>query len=319
MPAPGQALPDYADNGTGFPVFRGPYLQKDARLAAFLFHADMERLTALCQQRLNVSGAFPYRYVPVTSSVMLVYADMLVSSRDARDAQAGRIPETEASFWVLTAAMKKTRGGSVSVPHHLAWFLPSLLVDEGSAIATGREVYGFPKLAAQFQKPDEIQRPAFSADVLGFKAFGPQAVAQRERLLTFNAPSVAGPPPASDLDSIKGRMASELSRNMRAGLGSGPLEWATRFLNDRIPLVFLKQFRDAQDTRKACYQRLVEAPLQLEAFYEGGLLPGGYSLHLAHLDSHPLAQELGLQEAGQLSTLGAWMRVDFTLGNGIEV
>ena len=38
------APPDYADNGTGFPVFRGSYLQKDAHCAAFLFNADMERL-----------------------------------------------------------------------------------------------------------------------------------------------------------------------------------------------------------------------------------------------------------------------------------
>jgi hypothetical protein len=310
-------LPDYADDGTGFPVFRGPYLQQDARLAVFLFNADMGRLAALCQQRLNVSSAFAYQYVPLTSSLMLVYADMLVSSRDERDAQAGLIPETEASFWVLTAAMKKTRGGAV--PHHLAWFLPYLLVDEGSAIATGREVYGFPKLAAQFQKPDEIQRPAFRADVLGIKVFGAQAVAQRERLLTLSAPSAPGPAPASDLDSIKQRLAGELSRNMRAGLGSAPLEWAARFINDRIPLVFLKQFRDAQDTRKACYQKLVEAPLKVEAFYEGGLLPGGYSLQLAGLASHPLAQTLGLQAAGQTSTLGAWMRVDFALGNGVEI
>ena len=308
--------PDYADPGTGFPVLRGPYLQTDARLALFLFQADLRRLTALCQQRLNVSSDFAYQYMPVSSSLMLVYADMLVSSRDARDAQAGRIPETEASFWVLTAAMKKTRAGPV--PNHLAWFLPYLLVDEGSAIATGREVYGFPKLAARFEKPEAIQRPAFGADVLGFQAFGAQAVAQRERLLTLEAPSAPGPAPARDLASLKRHFADELSREMRVGVGGAPLEWAARFLNEHIPLVFLKQFRDAQDPRKACYQRLVEAPLQLETFYEGGLLPGGYRLHLAALDSHPLWHSLGLA-AGQSARLGAWMQVDFALGNGVEL
>ena len=310
-------LPNYADHGAGFPVFRGPYLQKGARLAAFTFHADTERLTALCDQTLNASSSFAYKYVPVSSSLMLVFADMLVSSRDARDAQVGLIPETEVSFWVLTVAMKKMRGGYI--PHHLAWYLPYLLVDESNAIATGREVFGFNKLAAQFQKPEKIQRPEFTAEVLGFKEFGPDKIAQREPLLVLSAPSAIDPSRSSDLDSIKNKLAEELFRNMRTGLGDGLIEFAARFINEYVPLVFLKQFRDAQNTHKACYQRLIEAPLKVETFYEGGLFPEAYTLRVAEVASHPLAQSLGLKEADQKSTLGAWMRVDFVLGNGVEV
>src|SRR6185503_19204519 len=256
--APNDTLPDYADNGLGFPVFRGPYLQKDARLAAFFFNADSESLTALCDRSLNVSESFTYKYVPLTSSVMLVFADMLVSSRDERDVQVGLIPETEVSFWVLTVAMQKTESGLV--PHHLAWFLPYLLVDEGNAIATGREVFGFNKLAAQFQKPAQIQKPVFTADVLGFKQFGADSIAQRERLLELSTSSAADLTGASDLDSIKNIMGAELFKYVRTNLGGGLVEFAARFINDHIPLVFLKQFRDAQNTQKACYQKLIEAP-----------------------------------------------------------
>ncbi len=317
VPTPDDTLPDYADNRLGFPVFRGPYLQKDARLAAFFFNADSESLTALCDQSLNVSDSFTYKYVPLTSSVMLVFADMLVSSRDERDKQVGLIPETEVSFWVLTVAMQKTQSGLV--PHHLAWFLPYLLVDEGNAIATGREVFGFNKLAAQFQKPSQIQKPDFAADVLGFKQFGADSVAQKERLLSLSSSSAADITGGSDLDSIKNKMGAELFKNMRSNLGGGLLEFAARFINDHIPLVFLKQFRDAQNTQKACYQRLIEAPLKVETFFEGGILLNSYTLKIASLASHPLAQNLGLNGAEQKSTLGAWMRVDFVLGNGIEV
>ena len=309
--------PDYADNGTGFPVFRGPYLQKDAHCAAFLFNTDTERLTTLCDQTLNVSPAFRYKYVPITSSVMLVFADMLVSSRDERDAQIGLIPETEVSFWVLTVAMQKTRGGYI--PHHLAWFLPYLLVDEANAIATGREVFGFNKLAAHFQKPGRIQKPEFTADVLGFKQFGTDFIAQREGLLELRASSSAEPTRSSDLDSIKNGMAAELFKNMGANLGGGLVEFAARFINDHIPLVFLKQFRDAQNTRKACYQRLIEAPLKVETFFEGGMFLQPYTLNIASLASHPLAQNLGLNGAEHRSTLGVWMQVDFVLENGFEV
>jgi len=315
VPPSDDMLPNYADNGTGFPVFRGPYFQKDARLAAFIFNADTERLTTFCNRRLNVSKSFAYRYLPVTSSLMLVFADMLVSSRDERDRQVGLIPESEVGFWVLTIAMKKTRGGYV--PHHLAWFLPYLFVDEGNAIATGREVYGFNKLAAHFQKPEKIQKPEFRAEVLGFKEFGADAIAQRELLLALSASSSTDLFASSDLETIKNKIADELFKQMRSGLGGGLFEFAARFVNDHIPLVFLKQFRDAQNTHKACYQSLIEAPLKVETFYEGGLFPEAYTLKVADLASHPLAKTLGLAGADQKSTLGAWMRVDFVLENGV--
>ncbi|MBN2119005.1 MAG: hypothetical protein JW730_20725 [Anaerolineales bacterium] len=313
VPTPDETLPDYADNGLGFPVFRGPYLQKDARLAAFLFNADIERLTTLCDRSLNVSESFMYKYVPMTSNIMLVFADMLVSSRDERDSQVGLIPETEVSFWVLTTAMQKTQSGYT--PHHLAWFLPYLLVDEGNAIATGREVFGFNKLAAQFQKPVQIQKPEFTADVLGFKQFGADSIAQKEHMLALSASSSADPTRSSDPETIKREMADKLFGNIRAGL----VEFAARSINDDIPLVFLKQFRDAQHTHKACYQRHIEAPLQVETFHEGGLFPEPYTLSIAALASHPLAQNLGLNETSQTSISGAWMRVDFVLQNGLEV
>ena len=54
-------------------------------------------------------------------------------------------------------------------------------------------------------------------------------------------------------------------------------------------------------------------------FYEGGFFPEPYTLNITALASHPLAQNLGLQGEDQKSTLGAWMRVDFVLGNGVEV
>lgn len=315
-PVPSESLPDYADNGLGFPVFRAPYLQKDARLAAFLFNADAERLTMLCDQMLNVSESFMYKYIPITSSVMLVYADMLISSCDERDAQVGLIPETEVSFWVLTVAMQKTQSGYV--PHHLAWFLPYLLVDEGNAIATGREVFGFNKQLAQFEKPENIQTPKFAASVLGFKQFGADSVAQKEQLLKLQSSSLISPQ-SGDLDFVKNKVTDEILKNMRADLGGGLVEFATRFINDNIPLVFLKQFRDAQNTGKACYQKLIEAPLTVEAFYEGGIFLEPYTLSIASLASHPLGKNLGLQAAEQKSTLGAWMKVDFVLGNGVEV
>lgn len=314
--SPDANAPSYIDGGIGLPVFRGPYLQKDAQLAAFLFTTDLSALTALCDQTLNALEASPFKYVPLMSDVLLVYADMLVSSLEERDAQVGLIPETEVSFWILTVAMQKTSSGYVA--HHLAWFLPYLLVDEGSSIATGREVYGFNKQAAEFNKPQEIQSPQFTTDVLGFIQFNPAAVARKERLLELNSSSAETSQSTwNDWNFAKNTLSNALLTNVRSDLGPNIMEFATRAAIDHIPLAFLKQFRHAANTRIACYQTIVEASLQVKEFYGGGLFVYPHILKINPLDSHPLARKLGLKQE-QASKFGAWLKVDFILSEGNE-
>ena len=293
-PASSDDLPDYADGNLGFPVFRPPYFQKDSQLAAFMFSADIASLTTLCDQTLNSLESSPYKYVPLTSSLLLVYADMLVSSLDERDAQVGFIPETEAGFWILTAAMKKTSTGYV--PDHLAWYLPYLLVDESNSIATGREVYGFNKQAGEFSKPQDITSPEFTADVLGIEKFDPASIAQKKRLLELN--SIAEGSTQSkwkDWSSAKSEFMSGLLGNIRPDLAGGIVEFAAHAVTDHIPLVFLKQFRHSGNGKRACYKAIVEAPLNVKEFYGGGLFSQPYKLTLNHLDSHPFARTLGLK------------------------
>jgi hypothetical protein len=85
--------------------------------------------------------------------------------------------------------------------------------------------------------------------------------------------------------------------------------------------VFLKQFRDATDTHRACYQAIIEAPLQVQIFRQGGFLSGKYVLRVNSLASHPLADLLGLrlENGEQQSQLGLWMKLDFMVGDGVEV
>jgi hypothetical protein len=315
-PALSKDSPNYLDAESGFPVFRGPYLQKDAQLAAFLFPADLAVLTALCHQTLNAVPNSPFEYIPLIPNLLVVYADMLVSSLDERDSRVGLIPETEVGFWLLTIAMQKTASGSV--PHHLAWFLPSLLVDEGNAIATGREVYGFNKQAAAFDKAQDIQSPQFSAEVLGFRRFGPEVVAQKESLLEVSSPAPqTSQSQWTDWETAKRDLARELLPQVRNDLGAGLVAFAAQAALQNIPLVFLKQFRQAANPQKACYQTLVEAPLQLKTFQAGGFFSQPHEMNLRPLESHPLAQKLGIKEH-QISSAGVWLKVDFILGLGTE-
>lgn len=309
-------MPDYIDGGIGLPVFRGPFLQRDVKLAAFLYSADGDALTKLCDQTLNAVSSSQYRYVPLISKVMLVYADMLVSSMDERDSQIGSFPETEVGFWILTIAMQKTPVGDV--PHHLAWFITTLLVDEGNSIATGREVYGFNKQAAGFVKPQDIQSPQFSADVLAIKSFSPTEIAQKEKLLDLSSPNEDRPKVAwSSWNSVQRFFTEEITKNIRPDLGSSIMKFASKAFTKQTRLVFLKQARSASDPRKAESQKILEAPLQIRTFYGGSLLTQPYKLRIFDLNSHPVAQQLGLKSE-QSTSLGAWMKVDFILGLGTE-
>ena len=110
-------------------------------------------------------------------------------------------------------------------------------------------------------------------------------------------------------------------RNVETQASGLLFEAATRLAAERAPLVFLKQFRDATHTDLACYQAVIEAPIKVKQFYEGGLMDGVYSLQVNPLASHPLAKTLGLHihEDQQSATLSAWMKVDFSLEAGREV
>jgi hypothetical protein len=315
--------PAYVDGGFSLPVFRGPHVQQDAQLAAFVFDADMRQLTAVCHQYLNLPTNGHTKYLPLLSKVVVLFADMLVASRDERDAQAGRLPETEVSFWIPTVAMRSI--GGLFVPDHLAWFLPQLFVDESNSIATGREVYGFNKQYAHFEKPASVRQPAFAVDVLGVKHFKPDATAQRERLLdmrrTGDAPIDERPATWQSWDDARTEVLPELIKTVSTDSKNKVIEMATMLVTHQMRLVFLKQFRDVADTRLACYQAIVEAPLTLLRFEQGGSLSGDYVLRINPLDSHPLAQTLGLrlEHDEQRASLGLWMKLDFMLGAGTEI
>lgn len=314
------SLPVYVDDGRGWPVFRGPYSQRDAQLAALLLPADVGALQTLCDTYFNTPADGAVEYVPFGPYVMLVYADMRIQSLDARDCELGGFRETEVGFWVPVRARRRVAG--VGVVDHLAWFLPYIFVDNAYAIATGREVYGFSKTFGRFSRVEQIQKPEFSLDVWGSETGEADETGQLYPLLTVQALAkvVAD---ASGVWSSWDAARSALIHWLFAAW-SPPTGDAASWLHqlERMPLVFLKQFRDAAEADKACYQAIIEAPIALKTFYGGGMVPGEYAVRLHSLASHPLAEVLGLQTdargvARTLSTF--WLHLDFELALGTEV
>ncbi len=313
-------LPPYVDDGCGAPVFRSPYLQRNAQLAAFLLNADIAALQSLCDATLNTPSDNAVTYAPFGPYILLVYADMQIQSLDPRDQKLGWMNETEAGVWVPLTLRKNV--GGIKTPDHAAWLLPYLFVDNPYAIAAGREVYGFNKTWGQFERPGDIQHPEFSLDVWGFDAFGPAAEGKPRRLLETRAlaPDTAGNIPGAwtDWDAARSALIQYLFADWNPEEAGTDAAWVAQL--EAMPLVFLKQFRDAVDSTKACYQAVIEAPLRIETFHGGGRLAGQYGVTLHPLASHPLADTLGLSvdADGMARALAAfWLHVDFVLEAGV--
>jgi uncharacterized protein with NAD-binding domain and iron-sulfur cluster len=322
------SYPDYIDHGLGLPVTRGPYLLKDAKMTTLFLKADYQQLEAVCNKYINDPlGNAPIQYRPLLPYVILAYTDLTIRSLDEEARKVGWLPEIELSFWILTVALK--RDGDLWLPDHLAWYQPYLFVDDADAIATGREVYGFRKVIGQFQPVTDFQSPEFMVETLAFKTFSPETEGKMQWLLkvTRQAEPAQGEPVQWD----SGSAAHQAILRLLAGNETGHVEvdWLEEainlfehFIEPEVPIVLLKQFRDATNPWKACYQAIIETPAKLNAFYKGGLLQAGkYLVSLNDLASHPLAQELGLQmEQGQQEAIpGFWVNIDFTLEDGTEI
>src|SRR5262249_40921499 len=86
-------------------------------------------------------------------------------------------------------------------------------------------------------------------------------------------------------------------------------------LEVKVPLVFLRQFRDARSTRYAQVQEVLQATaIGHMTALPSRLEPSRVRFH--HADSHPIAEELGLQENTWItSDLSLEVDLDFTLSD----
>jgi uncharacterized protein with NAD-binding domain and iron-sulfur cluster len=90
-------------------------------------------------------------------------------------------------------------------------------------------------------------------------------------------------------------------------------------VNKEVPAVFLKQFRDATDGRRACYQAVIETKVKVTGLEQAGFLDGGYSCRVYDYASHPVKSDLGLADSTVPTTLPFHLKFSFEAGAGREV
>jgi hypothetical protein len=118
-------------------------------------------------------------------------------------------------------------------------------------------------------------------------------------------------------------LASNLAGRLRAaadGVDANLLNSAESALSlGRSTLAFLKQFSDAADPRRACYQAIIEADCEVAAIRKIGFTTRAYRATIQSYDSHPFLDQLGVSPEPQDVGHGVVVDMDFTLTLGQEI
>jgi hypothetical protein len=316
--------PEYIVRG-GDLVMSPPLEHQNVTMYSFLVNADLDALTAICDQHLNaVSEPSGIVYKPLLPMASIVCADIVKSfSTTPPDSQKGWMAERDFGVWIPVVATKLRPGPEP--PGRLAWYMPYLFVDNVAAMVTGREVYGFFKQTATLGMPASPELPGpFTIDTLAIPKFSPESQGTVVRLMTLSSESRAAAPNsiwAHERDALAA-VAGEVRRLFFDGVKGLPIpiwdvvkELLEDLITGNVPMVFLKQFRDAHDSTKACYQAVIEAPAHLERWLAGGFT-NPHEVSILPCDSHPIARECGLGGPQLRAELGFWCRMNFLMQAG---
>jgi hypothetical protein len=121
-------------------------------------------------------------------------------------------------------------------------------------------------------------------------------------------------PIPGDLEMITARLLRAVSDLFSAGPEEPRDGPGVRGIAD-VPFLFLKQFRDADDSRAACQQSLVEAVAAVGNPESPSLVLGRFDVRLRAYASLDIASTLGLSATPE-HVLAFRMKVDFTLPLG---
>lgn len=279
-----------------------PPIALDIAVHSFVLRADLEKLTALLDKHLNHGGETVYRPL---APLAILYCSR-VDNYPIPDPY-GWVPELDFGIWI--PALACTRKGGALEPQRLVTFTPYIWVSSDVALTNGRSFYGFTKDLGFMQLPRDDADPApFTLEAEVVPRFGPKSSSERRPLLSIARAEGSGalrPLGRAGMDlfgvlseaalqSVRGGTsiadAMELARSMIRGPAGG------------MRMVFLKQFPDAADPRRACYQAVVEADIQITTPVEGGLVGGAWEACIEQYDTHRIVDTLGLKPVRQRGT-----------------
>ncbi len=309
------ATPNYIDRG-GELVFAPPFLADKVDYYGFIIAADIQKLQAVCDRYLNAPlGAA--RFAPAGGFVLLACCN-LPSLRSSTPPYSnwGWFAEREIAFWMLVIDKQAKR---------VYWLLPYIWVDNPYAMAMGRELYGFPKGIGTVTLPASPDNPdSFAIDTLVLPTFSPETKGEVVRLVEVKPTgershlTVSGT--VNSLDDLAREIIHLLDDDLSL-LGNARLllDSLDDLLHLRIPMVFLKEFRDVVKPANTAFRAVVETKPFARNVYGVKIYENVFHASIIPCASHPIASDLGLSTTNPLpSYLSFWVNFDFEIGQGTQ-
>jgi Acetoacetate decarboxylase (ADC) len=309
--------PRYVERG-GELVYSPPGVANGVRMWGFFVEGDPALLQQMFDRYLNLPSNGATSFEPAGSLFAFVFATLdRVFAQQPPDVYRGYFKEAEFAIWTLGYDRKRDE---------YATFVPYMVVDQGSAMAMGREVYGFPKQLGKVHLSPQDDPTEFTLHVPGVKHWGEAQRFEEHRLVRITKDAASATPSPSTASS-KAELVTQIAERVfsRRGLATqdrgggfqarlrGDLKVLELMAGDIVPMVFLKQIRDARMPLHACYQAIQLADFVVWSFRGGGSLEGEYTIELEDLANEPIRRELGLPAGPIVPHGGFWADFDFTL------
>ncbi len=303
-------LPKYIQRG-GEQVYAAPFAAEGVELFSFPVKGNIDTIQRnICDRYLNEPLGVTNRFVPLTDYVMFVFntIESLVSVLPPFNTM-GSFPEKEGAVW--TALVDRER-------EQLFWFHPYMVVDLSYAMAMGREIYGFPKTIGWFDIPRGPAAPeSLSVETIVVDKFSLSSKGQRAKLIGVTRNDTSKSQGSVSLKTIR-ELAEELVRilNIEHRL-IGDIKLGLHLIEDlvelRMPMTFLKQFRDGVEPTRACYQAIQEVNSRMTRFEGARIYHEGYEVDFENFESHPIRADVGLPDGPLSVEAPFWVRFDFEI------
>ena len=310
--SPARAYIDYG----GLATSAAPFSCTDSVLDCFFLEADHGCLSALCRRVFDAPTRGAVAVEPVASHVMLCFGVIpYIRPQGGPASRMGSVPEKQVSIFVPVLVHDRRMRPART---QLAFFVPFIWVDNAISLAGGREIYGYPKNFGRIAVPVSGQSRSFTLDAFGGN-FGAGNQAGWRPLLELNAATEANAEPADwqtlahALSALQTSIRGEAGGLLAPGIDLADGMFERMVSTQCVPQVFLKQFRSARDGDHASFQQVVDAPIHITRL-SGGMVAGPHTLVIHHLDSHPIGEELGLQD--QSTDHAFRLDMDFVLDTG---
>lgn len=308
------------DLGDGMQCAAIPAAANGCSMFSFFVDGDHDAMQALIDKYLNTPAAGAVEYYVVGSAAIFTW------SYTARDVslvqQAGYSANYENGIWIPILA----RSPSGAFEDHIAYFVPYLFISGCGGMITGREVWGFRKSLGTLQMPLTPEEPAlFTTTTDVINPLDNEHEAHPEIVIQVQG--------AGKLHGLRSLIkdAEELGAMFLELFGKGAsrlpvsrlgllIDFAKMMHREQVPIVNLKQFRDAADSTRACYQAIIESTMTPSKVYEGGLLAQDYTMDLPRYASHHIAGDLGISGVTGIPVRAAfYVKMDFVANAGVEV